>query len=404
VKISRWAMGLTVALCAAGLSACGPNDDEAADGSAAGPDTGDCAKLAEVALPDGAGVTVLVVDNTASGVQGKLPPAIRDALTTAQKAGDRLVIVPVEGTGRPARISRTVALDPAPGKLAQTAINARAIALDCVDVWSREQGTQPTAPGSDILSALTAASQEQPTRILVESDGLANSGEFDLNRDGFDADPTRLAGELAASGSFAPTLKGRTVLWAGLGRSGKAIAPSLTVSLQNLWTALLTKAGAKATFDSRAGGQSPAQSADLPADEVDIPNPTRRTTSCGEQIVVPASLLFSPGSATLQQDTDAVLQQAADSLTAHPDWNAVIEGHTANYDTAAGRMVLSQRRARAVVDAIKQMNIDGARLIPEGYGATKPAVKEFVGGKHDEAAATKNRRVVIELGPKGCVR
>jgi outer membrane protein OmpA-like peptidoglycan-associated protein len=399
---NRWATGLTAAVIMVGLAGCGSeHDDDATPGR---PKAGDCAKLTEVTPPGSMAATALVVDNTASGVAGEMPPAIRTALTDAQQQGDRLVIVPVDGKDAAGRISRTVALDPAPGQRSKTAQNARAIALSCVDVWVREQAAQPTAPGSNILAALAVASQEQPRQILVVSDGLANTGEFDLNRDGFDADPSRLAADLAASGSLVPTLKDRTVVWSGVGRAGKPIAPSLTGSLQQLWDAILTKAGAKPTFDTRAGGTTTALSGDRPADAVEIPDPKRRTTSCGEEIVVPASLLFPPGSAHLQKDTGPALQQAFDSLAQHPDWSAVVEGHTADYDTAAGRMALSKQRAQAVVDALRQRNVDAARLIPKGYGATKPAVPEYRNGDHDEAAATKNRRVVLQLGPKGCVR
>ena len=403
MKKYLWTAGVATAMSIMTLSACDTGEDAGTAAGAAVAKPEDCTKLAAIAPPDTAGVTTLVVDNTASGLRGALPPAIHEALAQAQERGDRLAIVPVEGAGRPGRISGTVALDPYPGKEAEFAKNARAIALDCVGGWIREDAALPTAAGSDILAALTTASREQPNAILVVSDGLAAAGELDLNRDGFDADPAVLASDLAASKALAPTLSGKKVVWAGLGGSARALPVSLTGSLQGLWTAVLDKAGAKATFDSRAGGTTAAVAGKQP-DPLEIPDATRRTTPCGEQIVVPAALLFAPGSAALQDGTDSVLQQAADVLSAHPDWAAVIEGHTANYQTAAERMTLSRNRAQAVVDALGKLGVDTGRLAPKGYGATDPAVPEFKAGKHDQAAASKNRRVVINVGPRGCVR
>jgi outer membrane protein OmpA-like peptidoglycan-associated protein len=391
-------IGLALVVSVAALSGC----EGAGHTASAAPKAEDCAKLAAIPPLDTPGVSALVVDNTASGVAGALPPGIRDGLVAAQKRKDRLVIVPVDGAGKPGRISRTVALDPYPRSEAETSNNARRIAIECAATWMRESAAQPTVAGSDILTALNAASREHPTAILVVSDGLANAGEFNLGRDGFDADPARLAGDLAASGSLASTLTGRNVVWTGLGGTARALPNSLTGSLQGLWSAVLTKSGAKPAFDTRAGGATEPINGTQP-DPLKIPDATRKTTPCGEQIVVPAALLFAPGSPDLQKGTDSVLRQAADGLGANPTWAAVIEGHTANYDTAAERKALSEQRAQAVVDALVQLGVDGGRLTPKGYGATKPAVPEIVGGNHDQAAATKNRRVVINIGPKGCV-
>jgi outer membrane protein OmpA-like peptidoglycan-associated protein len=383
------------------LSGCDSTTTTSATADTAG--SGDCAKLAAVKAPDSAATTALVVDNTASGVLGPVPPAIREAIADAQGRGNRLEIIPVDGAGRPGRISRTVALDPAPGKRAQTAVNARSIVLDCVGEWIREPAARPGTPGSDILAAITAAGREKPATILVISDGLTNAGEFDLGKDGFDADPRQVADGLAASGSLTPTLRGSTVVWSGLGSSAAGLTPSLTSAVQSLWTAVLAKAGAKATFDPRAGGSTAPPTGDLPADPLPIPSTARRTTPCGEQIVVPAALLFSPGKANLHDDAAPILQQTADDLTAHPDWVAVVEGHTANYDTAGRRAALSRDRAQAVVDALAKLKVDAGRLVPKGYGATRPAVPEIRNGTHDRVAAAKNRRVVLNLGPKGCV-
>ncbi|KUL41360.1 OmpA family protein [Actinoplanes awajinensis] len=400
MDINKSTAGLSLLLAGLLLSGC-TAEASSSTGGAAKP--GDCAKLAEVPPDVSAATVALVVDNTASGVQGPVPSAVLEALTTAQERGDQLAIVPVDGAGKAGRISRTVALDPYPGKEADTAKNARKIALQCVGEWMREAAARPTAPGSDILTAVTTASREKPTALLVVSDGLTSAGEFDLNRTGFDDAPDDIAADLVASGSLAPSLRGTGIVWSGLGTSTRGLPQSLVTAVQGIWTAVLKKAGATAVFDPRTGGTTAPITGPLPADDLTIPDTVRSTTSCGEQIVVPSALLFSPGSADLHADADPIAKQAADALTAHPDWIAIVEGHTASYDTAAVRKQLSQDRAQAVVTALTKLTIAANRLQPKGYGATKPAVPEFSNGKHDRAAAAKNRRVVVNLGPKGCL-
>jgi outer membrane protein OmpA-like peptidoglycan-associated protein len=296
-------------------------------------------------------------------------------------------------------------LDPSPDKDSVAADNARVIALGCVVTWARAQEAWPRAPGSDILAALSAASRERPGKILVISDGLANDGDFDLNRNGFDVDPAALADSLRRANALDENLNGVEVVWTNLAESTVKIPQAVRASLRELWTFVLTAAGAKVTFDSRTAGAW-APPTDLPKDEVSIPAVRHEAlpSGCGAQYVVPAALLFTPDSAVLQAGTDAVLRGVADELSPHRDWTAMVSGHTANYGTAQGRMRLSVERAEAVADALVRLGVARAQLSTRGYGATMPAVPEFRGGVHDTAAAAHNRRVVIEINATGCVR
>jgi outer membrane protein OmpA-like peptidoglycan-associated protein len=119
-------------------------------------------------------------------------------------------------------------------------------------------------------------------------------------------------------------------------------------------------------------------------------------------VTVPAALLFTPGSARLQPGSEDLLRQVAADLVARPAWAATVTGHTAEYGTAESRLTLSRRRAEAVVTALTTLQVPASRLTAAGVGSREPAVPEFTGGRHDEAAAAKNRRVVIEMGAKGC--
>ena len=364
------------------------------------PSADDCAKV-EAGTGRTRGTTALIVDNTASSVPTDLPPAVEEALAQAQQARRRLAIVPVRGGGERTTVTRSVALDPRPDDDSQAGDAARRIALGCVARWARAADMVPGAAGSAPVDALAAASREDPETIVVVSDGLSNTGEFNLNDIGFDVDAATVAEKLRTAGALPSSLDGRKVVWAGLGESTKPLRPALRASLQQLWQRLLTTAGATVTFDDRAGKPADAID-DLPADDVRLPDAAKVTWKCGDAYTIPAAMLFPPDSAELGDRTDVVLRQVADALTEHTDWVATISGHTADFGTPAGRQRLSEERARKVAGALSGMGVDASRLAATGFGATRPAAAEWVGGRHDLAAAARNRRVVVRLGTKGC--
>jgi outer membrane protein OmpA-like peptidoglycan-associated protein len=375
------------------ISACGSS----------GPRVSDCDRAAQAAPAANAGTVVLVVDNTASSAGRSLPPAIGKALVSAQKAGQRLEVVPVDGAGHPTGVKKVVALDPAPGKQSTTADNARRITVGCVASWSQAADMRPTRPGSAILDALAAAARERPDQILVVSDGLSNSGEFDLNQTGFDAAPAELAGALRTAGSIAPELAGRKILWAGLGESAPPLRQTLRTSLQGMWTAVLGTAGATVGFDAATGNAATARK-NLPADDVKLPDVKQVSVGCGTEWTVPASLLFGPDSAQLQPGADEPLRAVAATIAGDQQLVATVSGHSANYGSPGEQVALSKERAEAVATALVGLGIGAARITTNGYGAARPAVAEFRGGVHDAAAAAQNRRVVISVGPRGCAQ
>lgn len=382
--------------CAACESSQPPGRSAAAAGE---PSAADCDKIAQVPAPSGKSPVALVVDNTASQIGHPLPDALIGKLRAAQQAGSPLVIVAVDGAN--SSVVRTAALDPGPGKDSPAADNARAEALLCVGRWAHATETLPKHPGSDVLDALNAASRQHPTEIYAVSDGLGNAGAFNLNDIGFDAEPQELATSLRDAKALAPTLSNSKIFWYELGESAKPLPQAARTSLQELWQALLKSVGGTVTFDPAvSGGVTPPSG--RPADDVTIPDLATVTSGCHTKITVPAALLFRPGSADLQPDAAEVLKGVADQLTGHPDWTGTITGHTADYGTATGRRQLSTQRAEAVRESLAAAGIDRSRLAADGVGATDPAVPEIVGGRHELAAAAKNRRVVIEIGPGGC--
>lgn len=361
--------------------------------------TDECEQVAGFEVPPDAPIVALVVDNTASGAPGRLPPAVAEAIAAAQADGSGLLIIPVAGAEHhPAPVHR-VFLDPYPGEKSQTATNARQVALSCVAGWAMGERARPAGPGSAILEAISAASRQRPTRILVVSDGLANSGALDLNQVGFDADPVAVGAELERALAFDPNLDGLEILWGGLGDSAEPLPQPARTSLQQLWQQVLTAAGARVTFDPRpapVGTTPPAES--LPEDGVRIPASETVQLRCGVEVTVPAALLFGPDSARLQAGAAEELRGIAQQLAAHPDWAATVSGHTADYGTERGRLRLSRERAAVVKAELVRLGADPAQIEARGFGATRPAPP---GGPLGDSPA-RHRRVVIEIQQAGC--
>ncbi|MFB9317116.1 OmpA family protein [Cryptosporangium minutisporangium] len=360
--------------------------------------------MADVAPEAGARKTALVVDNTASALFGALPPGVTSALKAAQERSDALVLIGVDGAAAPP--SRTVALDPAPGSDSQASQRARALALDCVPTWARGEELRPSGPGSRILTALGRAAEDKPETILVVSDGVSNSGEFDLNKQQFDVEPAGLADALREANALSPALRGQKILWTGLGDTSteQRLPQSARTSLQTIWTAVLKAAGASVTFQSEHAARTTPPPSGLPADPITVPAATEVRDGCATRVSIPSSLLFTADSADLQPGADGVLDPIADQLKNDAEATAVVSGHTARYGDAAYRQDLSTRRAQAVVTALSARGVNTARLESIGYGAERPTVEEFVNGRHDTAAAARNRRVEIEIRPGGCTR
>ncbi|MGW7362661.1 hypothetical protein ACWGI8_04345, partial [Streptomyces sp. NPDC054841] len=87
------ALGLLLAGCA------GTTGEQAGPQSEAAPTAAECAQVAAVPLPAGARSVALVVDNTASRARQGMPPAVAERLQAAQRGGEVLTILAVNGAG-----------------------------------------------------------------------------------------------------------------------------------------------------------------------------------------------------------------------------------------------------------------------------------------------------------------
>jgi outer membrane protein OmpA-like peptidoglycan-associated protein len=118
-----------------------------------------------------------------------------------------------------------------------------------------------------------------------------------------------------------------------------------------------------------------------------------------EKIEILEMVYFDVNKATIQQRSFNLLDQVASVLKNNGQITKIrVEGHTDSDGGDAANLSLSQRRTESVKKYLTDRGIDGARLVPVGFGETKPKVPNT-----SKANKEKNRRVefaIVELDGK----
>jgi outer membrane protein OmpA-like peptidoglycan-associated protein len=82
---------------------------------------------------------------------------------------------------------------------------------------------------------------------------------------------------------------------------------------------------------------------------------------------------FEFGSAELQPESAAVLEEVAGVLRRHPDWRLRVEGHTDNVGDDGDNLKLSQQRADAVrAELLRRLGSAGTQISAAGFGEARP--------------------------------
>jgi len=108
-------------------------------------------------------------------------------------------------------------------------------------------------------------------------------------------------------------------------------------------------------------------------------------------------VLFDTAESTLKPGAMTTIDRLAEFLSRNDATQIRIEGHTDSVGTEEYNAALSQRRARAVADAVAARGISGSRIATVGRGESLPvASNDTAGGRQ------QNRRVeIIFSGPDG---
>lgn len=108
------------------------------------------------------------------------------------------------------------------------------------------------------------------------------------------------------------------------------------------------------------------------------------------------TIQFSINSASLLPDGKAILNSVATILQENPTVAFEVGGHTDNVGLEQANWVLSEQRAKTVVDYLISQGIAPERLTPKGYGASRPIVQSATDEGH-----WQNRRIEFSIETKG---
>jgi len=126
------------------------------------------------------------------------------------------------------------------------------------------------------------------------------------------------------------------------------------------------------------------------ADFVLKAEPPRRVTLLRKRrIEVKTAIHFEADRWRVLADSYLVLDEVADVLLRNPQIGQLrVEGHTDDVGDAAANKLLSENRARAIVDYLIGHGVDASRLQAVGYGQERP-----IASIKTNAGRTRNRRV-----------
>jgi OOP family OmpA-OmpF porin len=103
-------------------------------------------------------------------------------------------------------------------------------------------------------------------------------------------------------------------------------------------------------------------------------------------------ILFETGQASIQHDSDAVLDNLTAIAMRCADAQIEISGHTDSVGSDDTNLELSRRRAEAVAEYLKQAGVAAERVTAVGYGQMHP-----IASNDTEEGRAQNRRIEFEV-------
>jgi OOP family OmpA-OmpF porin len=118
----------------------------------------------------------------------------------------------------------------------------------------------------------------------------------------------------------------------------------------------------------------------------------------GNKLVLPGAIVYKTGSAELDPVSEPVLETVKAYLDAKPKITLLrIEGHTDDVGDAKKNLELSVKRSQTVAKWLVGKGIDCKRLLPVGFGQTKPVADN----KTPEGKAQNRRTDFINASLSG---
>jgi outer membrane protein OmpA-like peptidoglycan-associated protein len=108
--------------------------------------------------------------------------------------------------------------------------------------------------------------------------------------------------------------------------------------------------------------------------------------------IVLNNLFFESGKADLLLASLPELRKIGRLMSLNPAMKIEVSGHTDNVGKDPDNLILSQKRANAVRDHLVKQGIPASRIVPKGYGETKP-----LNDNSDEDKRRLNRRIEFRV-------
>ncbi|MFT3909148.1 MAG: OmpA family protein [Ferruginibacter sp.] len=101
-----------------------------------------------------------------------------------------------------------------------------------------------------------------------------------------------------------------------------------------------------------------------------------------------AGVYFETNKYNITANSKLALDKLQKIFAEYPETNILVEGHTDDVGTDSYNMTLSEKRAKAVTDYLKNAGVAPSRIITKWYGETQPKVEN-----NSDANRALNRRV-----------
>lgn len=253
----------------------------------------------------------------------------------------------------------------------------------------------PQQAGSDELRAQQVAARAADTRVVVVSDGEANTGLLDLRAQAYPyGDPAAAAGRVDTAGQL-PDFANLDVTYYGIGQNRSEAERSW---LATFYGALCAAAGGTciiakdlvpvAATTSHAAPDDPPLRAITPVSE----GPTNVYRVDSASFRANSTALVEPAAVM------AALREIVDYATRAQAQSVHVYGHACDDGSPPDTLVgIAEDRAQMIADLLRDLGLE-ATVTHEGLGAQNPVAGPDADGTFTTAQCAANRRVEIVVG------